>query len=243
MMENTRKKPYPKEELEKKLGYVFRDKPLLTKALTHSSYSNELKAHGNKAFECNERLEFLGDSVLSLAVSRFLYSEYSDRPEGDLTKMRASVVCERALAKFANSLGLGDYLLLGHGEERTGGRERKSLIADAFEATLAAIYLDAGKDGFDIVSSIVIPMVREDLESREDDTFDYKTLLQQIVQSAEGEVLEYVLVSETGPAHDRRFEVQTLLNSNVIGRGFGATKREAEQMAAKEAVALFGEKA
>jgi ribonuclease-3 len=133
--------------------------------------------------------------------------------------------------------------LLGHGEERTGGRERKSLIADAFEATLAAIYLDAGKDGFDIVSSIVIPMVREDLESREDDTFDYKTLLQQIVQSAEGEVLEYVLVSETGPAHDRRFEVQTLLNSNVIGRGFGATKREAEQMAAKEAVALFGEKA
>ena len=228
--------------LESAIGYSFRKKETLKTALTHSSYSNELRAK-KISISCNERLEFLGDSVLSIIVSEYLYGHYSRRPEGELTKMRAAVVCEDALSKFAEKIDLGNYLLLGRGEEKNNGRRRKSITADAFEAVLAAIYLDAGKYGKAMVSRFVLPFIIEELRQFENDGIhkDYKTLLQQIVQQAEGEKLEYVTVGESGPDHDKRFEVEARLNSNVIGRGVGRSKRQAEQLAASEAIKLFGE--
>ncbi|MBE6538439.1 MAG: ribonuclease III [Ruminococcaceae bacterium] len=229
-------------ELQKVLGYEYNDISLLEKALTHSSYSNELRLR-HKESECNERLEFLGDSVLSIIVSEYLFSHYTQRPEGELTRMRAEVVCEKALSKFAQKIELGNYLLLGHGEEKNHGRERKSILADAFEAVLASIYLDAGKAGKKMVARFLLPLIIEELESAESDghSKDNKTLLQQIVQQVEGEVLEYVTVDESGPDHQKSFTVEARLNSNVIGRGVGASKREAEQNAASEALKLFGE--
>ena len=223
------------------LGYQFGDIDLLKNALTHSSYSNEMRLRHIDA-ECNERLEFLGDSVLSIVVSEYLFSHYTKRPEGELTRMRAEVVCEKALSKFAQKIGLGNYLLLGHGEDKNHGRERKSILADAFEAVLASIYLDAGKDGKKMVARFLLPLIIEELESAESDghSKDYKTLLQQIVQQVEGEVLEYVTVDESGPDHLKSFTVEARLNSNVIGRGKGNSKREAEQKAAAEALKLFG---
>lgn len=234
--------PYEIEGLQKALGYVYNDISLLRKALTHSSYSNEMRLRHVDA-ECNERLEFLGDSVLSIVVSEYLFSHYTKRPEGELTRMRAEVVCEKALSKFAQKIGLGNYLLLGHGEDKNHGRERKSILADAFEAVLASIYLDAGKDGKKMVARFLLPLVTEELQSAENDghSKDYKTLLQQIVQQVEGEVLEYVTVKESGPDHQKSFTVEARLNSNVIGRGKGGSKREAEQNAASEALKLFGE--
>ncbi len=235
-------KPYRKSGLERAVGYKFKNISLLETALTHSSYSNELRLkHMNS--ECNERLEFLGDSVLSIIVSEYLFESYSKRPEGELTKMRAAVVCEDSLSKFARKIGLGDYLLLGHGEEKNNGRERKSITADAFEALLAAIYLDAGSDGKAIVARFVLPFIIEELRQFESEGIhkDYKTLLQQIVQQAEGERLEYVTVGESGPDHNKQFEVEARLNSNVIGRGTGRSKRAAEQSAAAQAIKLFGE--
>ncbi len=228
--------------LEEAIKYSFKNKELLTEALTHSSYSNECRSKGITV-ECNERLEFLGDSVLSIAVSRYLFEKYRDRQEGDLTKTRASVVCEKALSRFALSLGLGDYMRLGHGEELNHGRTRPSILADAFEALLAAIYIDSGRnmaavEGF--LMPHIIPAVDE-IVSR-GSFADYKTALQQLVQQVDGERLEYVLVRETGPDHDKLFEVEARLNSNVIGRGRAHSKREAEQMAAHEALILFGEK-
>lgn len=227
--------------LEKKIGHTFKDKDLLMTALTHSSYSNELKVKKLRC-ECNERLEFLGDSVLSIIVSEYLFNLFPDWPEGNLTKMRADVVCEKALSKFAAEVGLGNYLLLGHGEEKSNGRERKSILADAFEALLAAIYLDSGVDGKKNVSSFLMPhIVREVASYQDKKSEDYKTALQQIIQQADGERLEYVTVSESGPDHMKTFTVEARLNSNVIGHGTGKTKREAEQNAAKEALELFGE--
>ena len=181
--------------------------------------------------------------MLSIIVSEYLYGHYSKRPEGELTKMRAAVVCEDALSKFAREIDLGSYLLLGRGEEKNNGRERKSITADAFEAVLAAVYLDAGKHGKSMVSRFVLPFIISELRQFENDGThkDYKTLLQQIVQQAEGEKLEYVTVGESGPDHDKRFEVEARLNSNVIGRGIGRSKRAAEQNAAAEAIKLFGE--
>lgn len=236
------KLPLDSIQLQKKLGYEYNDISLLNKALTHSSYSNELKLK-HKERECNERLEFLGDSVLSIIVSEYLFSHYQSRPEGELTRMRAEVVCEKALSKFAHKIGLGDYLFLGHGEEKNNGRERKSILADAFEAVLASMYLDAGKDGKKMVARFLLPLIIDELESAETDGHakDYKTLLQQIVQQAEGEVLEYVIVDEQGPDHLKTFTAEARLNSNVIGRGTGVSKREAEQSAACEALKLFGE--
>ena len=157
--------------------------------------------------------------------------------------MRAEVVCEKALSKFANKIGLGNYLFLGHGEEKNNGRKRKSILADAFEAVLASMYLDAGKDGKKMVARFLLPLIIEELESAESDghSKDYKTILQQIVQQAEGEVLEYVIVDESGPDHLKSFTAEARLNSNVIGRGTGVSKREAEQSAAAEALKLFGE--
>ena len=234
--------PLPIEGLEKKIGYVYKDKELLITALTHSSYSNELRAKGKKV-DCNERLEFLGDSVLSTAVSEYLYSEFSENQEGDLTKIRAAVVCERALAKYSAEISLGDYMLLGHGEAMNNGRHRPSVTADAFEALLASMYLDSGYD-MGVIRPFVLPFVKSEIEfiSKNSTFIDYKTMLQQIIQQSEGERLEYVLVGESGPDHSKTFNIEARLNGDVIGRGEAHSKREAEQAAAKEALVLFGEK-
>ena len=237
--------PRPLVELERTLGYTFKNKMLLRTALTHSSFSNENKARKINV-ECNERLEFLGDSVLSIVVSEYLYDRFTKRPEGDLTKIRASVVCREALSKFAMSIGLGNYLLLGHGEELGHGRERPSILENAFEALLAAIFLDSGEEGKNQVAAFLLPLVIPEIDlldsGNELSEYDHKTKLQQIVQQANGEILEYVVVGESGPDHRKIFEVEARLNSNVIGHGQGRTKREAEQNAAKEALTLFGEK-
>ncbi len=233
--------PRPAEELEEKIGYVFQNRNLLTEALTHSSYHNEMKSKGSRA-PYNERLEFLGDSVLSIIVSSYLFEHFRSKQEGDLTKIRAAVVCEKALAKYAAEIGLGSYMNLGHGEVMNNGRERPSITADAFEALLAAIYLDSGET-FETVTAFLLPFIRKEIGAvTEVGAFvDYKTALQQIVQQVGGEILEYVLVEAKGPDHNKQFSVEARLNSNVIGRGAGKTKREAEQNAAREALVLFGE--
>lgn len=240
--------PQSLESLEAVIGHTFHDKGLLSRALTHSSYSNET-GERNHHLLCNERLEFLGDSVLSLVVSQHLYTHYQNEPEGDLTCMRKDVVCAPALARYATKIGLGDYLFLGVGEDRNGGRKNENILADAFEALLAALYLDAGregsaKDGLCAVMDFLIPLVEQDLKDYETKGTerDYKTPLQQFIQQTEGDVLEYVLVSEEGPDHMKIFEVEARLNSNVIGTGKGRSKRKAEQAAAKAALSLFGVK-
>ncbi len=226
--------------LEQKIGHTFKDIGILERAVTHSSFSNEMKSKG-EAVKCNERLEFLGDSVLSIVVSEYLFLHYPDLPEGDLSRIRAGAVCEKTLAGFSRALDLGSYLRLGHGEEITNGRSRASILADAFEALLAAIYLDGG---IETVKPFLMPYVTEEIGRivSSGSTRDYKTLLQQIVQQEQGEILEYITTKEYGPAHKKTFEVEARLNSNVIGHGIGGTKRAAEQMAAKEALVLFGEK-
>ena len=232
--------PFGARALEGKIKYEFSDKMLLKRALTHSSYSNESGAK-NHHLLCNERLEFLGDSVLSLITSRYLYREFPDCPEGELTRMRAEVVCERALSGYAEKINLGSYLMLGIGEEKNQGRRRKSILADAFEALLAAIYLDAGADGYAVCEKFLLPYIKEEINSLRTSGFsaDAKTMLQQFVQQAEGDFLEYVTVGESGPDHMKVFCVEARLNSNVIGRGEGRSKRAAEQNAAKEALKLF----
>ena len=227
--------------LEEKIGYQFINRDLIERALIHSSYSNETGVR-NHHLLCNERLEFLGDSVLSIITSNYLYKSFTDCPEGELTRMRAEVVCEKALSGYATEIGLGDYLLLGVGEEKNNGRQRKSILADAFEALLAAMYLDAGEDGMAIAQKFLMPFIVKEIESvRRKGSFngDPKTLLQQFVQQAEGDFLEYAVVGESGPDHMKVFKVEARLNSNVIGRGEGRSKREAEQNAAREALALF----
>ncbi len=226
--------------LEKSIGYTFKDITLLETALTHSSYSNEAKSKG-VSIECNERLEFLGDSVLSIIASKYLFFEF-DCPEGELTRMRAEIVCEKALSVLAKKIGLGEFLNLGHGEELSGGRERPSLLADAFEALLAAMFIDCGMN-IDVVSDFLLPLLREELAKLElsGAAKDFKTLLQQFVQQVGGELLEYVVIAEKGPDHDKIFTVEARLNSNVIGTGEGKSKRAAEQMAAKQALELFGQ--
>ena len=217
--------------LESRIGYRFRDRALLCRALTHSSYSNET-GQRNHHLLCNERLEFLGDSVLSLVVSEFLFTTYRELPEGDLTCLRKDVVCADALARYARQIGLG--------------RDKVNILADAFEALLAAMFEDAGRggDAKDVIAAFLLPFVRRDLqelESRGGDG-DYKTPLQQLIQQTEGDVLEYVLIREEGPDHMKTFEVEARLNSNVIGRGVGRSKRKAEQAAARDALNLFGVK-
>ena len=227
--------------LEEAIGYEFQNKELLTRALTHSSHSNEsgLKNHH---IHCNERLEFLGDSVLSLITSSYLYTKFSDCPEGELTRMRAEVVCERALSGYAETINLGNFLLLGIGEEKNNGRKRKSILADAFEALLAAMYLDAGENGMETVKAFLLPFITKEIDSigrSKGFSGDPKSLLQQFVQQAEGDFLEYIVVGQSGPDHMKMFKVEARLNSNVIGRGQGRSKREAEQNAAREALELF----
>lgn len=233
--------PLPMEELEEKLGYHFNDPELLREALSHSSYYNEQLGRGEHGY-CNERLEFLGDSVLSLIVSVYLFRTYAENMEGDLTKIRASAVCEKALATYAAAIGLGDYLLLGRGEDMNNGRHRPSITSDAFEAVLAAIYLDSGESCEPVARFLMPHVIRyiSETEEKKHTFVDAKTALQQIIQEAAGEKLEYVLVAEHGPDHDKTFEIEARLNSNVIGRGIGHSKREAEQIAAAEALVLFG---
>lgn len=233
--------PFSSEELEEKIGYTFNNKDLLKTALTHSSYANELRFKGRKV-ECNERLEFLGDSVLSTAVSEYLYSEYKNNQEGDLTKIRASVVCEKALAKYSAEIGLGNYMYLGHGEEQNNGRHRSSITADAFEALLASMYLDSDYN-MQVIRDFVLGFVIKEIDfiSHNSTFIDYKTMLQQIIQQSEGEKLEYVPVGEEGPDHNKVFTVEARLNGAIIGSGSAHSKRKAEQVAAKEALKLFGE--
>ena len=221
------------QQLQQVIHYQFHNITFLEVALTHSSYANEMRHQ----VRYNERQEFLGDAVLSIIVSDYLFNNYTV-PEGDLTKLRAALVCERSLDVMANKIGLGDYLRLGHGEEMTGGRTRSSIIADAFEALIAAIYLDSGIES---AREFVLPFVIEMLEHEDSLSFkDYKTILQEIIQQNPEEKLVYKLVGEKGPDHDKRFVVEVLLNSNVIGKGQGRSKKTAEQMAAKEALELMG---
>ena len=231
--------PKDRKELCNTLDYSFKNDSLLTVALTHSSASNEVRSKGGVA-ECNERLEFLGDSVLSLIVSEFLYDHFSHLDEGEMSRIRAAVVCEQALAKYAKEISLGDYLNLGHGEENNNGRERPSITSDAFEALIAAIYLDCGSIA--TLKDIILHFVIKEIDhiSGSSSFIDHKTELQQIVQQFTGEKLEYVLIGESGPDHSKVFEIEARLNSNVIGRGRASSKRKAEQLAAKEALALFG---
>lgn len=222
------------KELQEKIGYTFRNESLLIQAMTHSSYANEGKKHRHN----NERLEFLGDSVLSVIVARYLFLTYKDLPEGELTKLRAGLVCEKALDVFAGQVGLGDYLFLGKGEELTGGRQRPSILADAFEALLAAVYLDGG---YEAAQSFMRRFIPKDLDvKKESKLSDYKTALQEIIQQNREERIEYVLIDEHGPDHAKVFTAQVLLNSNVIGTGEGSSKKQAEQNAAQEALALMG---
>lgn len=219
------------EELEKKLGYNFRDKALLKLALTHSSYANEKSSRQN-----NERLEFLGDSVLGFITAAYLFSAFSDKPEGELTKIRAHAVCEKSLAVFAREIDLGEYLLLGKGETMNGGRSRPSILADAFEAVIAAIYLDGGIDNAKKFVLRFITKSENDISS----VTDYKTMLQEIIQRNPDERLTYRLAAESGPDHMKIFDAEVYLNSNCIGTGSGHSKKKAEQAAAKEALQLMG---
>lgn len=222
------------DELQAKIGYKFNNVELLSEALTHSSFANEQ----HKKLKCNERLEFLGDAVLSIVVSDYIFSNCPQLPEGELTKLRASLVCEKSLFKFAKKIDLGKHLLLSHGERRNGGATRASILSDAFEAIIAAIYLDGG---IEPARKHILNFVLPEIEQRNSNTFkDYKTSLQEIIQKNPGEKLEYILVSSSGPDHNKHFKVEVHLNSNVIGRGGGKSKKEAEQQAAREALELMG---
>lgn len=222
------------KELEKNIGYEFKDKELLRLALTHSSYANE---KGNK--RDNERLEFLGDSVLGFITAEYLFKSLSDRPEGELTKLRANAVCEKSLAQFAAEINLGEHVLLGKGEIMTGGRERPSILSDAFESVIAAIYLDGGMDQ---AEKFVLRFVSKTTTDTVQAT-DYKTLLQEVIQKNPDEHLTYSLAAQSGPDHDKTFTVEVFLNSNCIGTGSGHSKKKAEQAAAREALILMGIKA
>ena len=219
--------------LMNEIGYIFKNVSLLEKALTHSSFANE----GHSGSECYERLEFLGDSVLGFITARYLYEK--DRgPEGELTKLRAAVVCEKALCSYSKQLGLGQYMRLGRGEQHSGGAQRPSILADMYEAVLAAIYLDGGMEP---AEKFVLRFIIPEAETQRRRQFkDYKTALQEIVQQNPGERLEYVLSGASGPDHNKTFVSEVHLNSNVIGVGRGRSKKESEQQAAREALKLMG---
>ncbi|MDX8045022.1 ribonuclease III [Gracilibacillus sp. S3-1-1] len=219
------------KELQDKLGIVFQNEQLLRQAFTHSSYVNE---HRKKKLTDNERLEFLGDAVLELGVSQYLYREYAELAEGDLTKLRASIVCEPALVRFAESLDFSKYVLLGKGEEMTGGRNRPALLADVFEAFIGALYLDQGYDKvITFLRSYVYPEITTGAFSH---TMDYKSQLQETAQQSKNRLVEYDIVDEKGPAHDREFFSVVTINGKTVGKGIGRTKKEAEQRAAKQAL-------
>lgn len=217
------------ESLEKKLQYTFKNREFLSEALNHSSYANE---HRNAGVSSNERLEFLGDSVLGFVTAEFLFKTYGKLPEGDLTRMRAALVCEQSLFEVAKLLGLGQYLRLGKGEEAGGGRERQSILADAVEAVFAAVYLDGGMEN---VRTLIYRVLLSKAPAAEERR-DYKTTLQEVVQRKSGQVLTYHMVDESGPDHNKTFVFSVHLNGQPIGQGSGHSKKEAEQSAAKNAL-------
>lgn len=214
-------------ELSEKLRYKFKDLSLLETALTHSSYANEKR---NTGVQSNERLEFLGDSVLGAVTAEYLFCTYPDKPEGELTRMRAALVCEQSLVQVAKRLSLGEFLKLGHGEDMGGGRKRSSILADAVEAVIAAVYLDGG---FEAAGDIIRRLI---LEGHGGGIFDYKTELQELVQKKSGSSIEYELTDSRGPDHDKTFFVDVYINGKIAGKGQGHTKKEAEQIAAKTAM-------
>ncbi len=217
-------------ELEKRIGYTFHDKTLLERALSHSSYANE---KWKNPLSSNERLEFLGDSILGFIVAEYLYRRYPEHPEGDLTRMRADLVCETSLAGVAGRLGLGEYLLLGHGEEQGGGRSRSSINADAIESMIAASYIDGG---FSAAKGIVDRLILAVEPEARTKVADYKTALQELVQRKKNQTLTYTLLEESGPDHDKMFRVEVRLNGREIACGSGTSKKRAEQAAAEAAI-------
>ena len=220
-------------EIEEKLNYKFKNRTLLTMALTHSSYANENRSRG----ACNERLEFLGDSILGFIVADYLYRAFPELPEGKMTKLRADLVCEKSLASVADRLGLGDSLLLGKGEEKGGGRMRASILADATEALLAALYLDGGPEE---PKRVIYEYILNGFSAEEHAASDYKTQLQEFIQQDAGHVLSYAEIGESGPDHDKLFTVAALLDGKELARGEGKTKKQAEQNAAKTALEKLG---
>ncbi len=227
-------------QLQEKIGYRFHDPDLLLRAVTHSSYANETGAK-NHHLLCNERLEFLGDAVLSVLTGEYLYHRFPNGTEGDLTRIRAAAVCEGALASYAEKIGLREYLRLGRGVLNSGGANNPALLADAFEALLAAIYLDAGENGLTRVREFLLPFIQWTVDTLPPGGgTDPKTALLRFLQMDGPQRLEYRVVSETGPDHDKHFEVELYLDSNRIGRGSGSSKRSAEQHAAADALKLFG---
>ncbi|MEG1141527.1 MAG: ribonuclease III [Clostridia bacterium] len=229
-MKLNKKKSDKIDEFEKIINYKFEKKEYILEALTHSSYSNE-----NKNYDFNERLEFLGDSVLSIVISDYLFNNETELPEGELTKLRANIVCEESLSDVASEINLGEYILLGKGEDATGGRQRISILADAFEAVIAAIYLDGGIEN--ARTFILNYMENIICDSRKGRIFrDYKTHLQEVLQGKGESNIWYKLVDEKGPDHNKRFIMQVGTNENVLGTGEGKSKKEAEQLAAKVAL-------
>ena len=226
------------KDLEEAIGYHFKNISLLQNALTHSSYANE---RWHNSLLSNERLEFLGDSILGMLVAEYLYRNFPDRPEGDLTRMRADMVCEKTLAAVANRIGLGQHLMLGHGEEQGGGRSRDSILADAMESVIAACFLDGGMDAaLQFIRRFILTEVPVTKLHNE----DYKTKLQELVQQKKNQVLSYELIGQSGPDHDKKFDVEVSLNGKKVGVGSGRSKKRAEPAAAREAIqALFPEKA
>ena len=222
------------EELESKIGYTFKNRKLLKIALTHSSFANE---SGGK-FVSYERLEFLGDSVLGIITSDYIFRTFPHLPEGELTKLRATLVCEKQLCVFSQELGLKKFIKLSRGERQCMGQNRPSILADVFEAICAAIYLDSGmEEAKNFVLKFIVPAVKN---PKIQNAKDYKTDLQEIVQKHPGETIEYVLIKEEGPDHDKKFTVEAKISNNPVGRGSGKSKKEAEQHAAKAALLLMG---
>ena len=223
------------KDLENALGYRFKNIILLQNALTHSSYANET---WHDSLRSNERLEFLGDSILGMVVAEYLYRTFPERPEGELTRMRADMVCERALAKVANRLELGNHLLLGHGEDQGGGRTRASILADAMESVIAACFLDSGMDA---ARKLIETFILCEVPVTKLNNADYKTALQERVQQKKDQTIAYRLIGESGPDHDKSFQVEVLLNEQVVGTGTGTSKKRAEQDAARDAMEqLYG---
>ena len=224
-------------ELERSIDYRFKNITLLQNALAHSSYANE---RWHDSLKSNERLEFLGDSILGMMVADHLYKTFPDRPEGELTRMRADMVCEQSLARIADGIHLGEHLLLGHGEEQGGGRSRASILADAVESVIAAVYLDGGMDA---AKRFIERFVLCNVPVSRLQNVDYKTQLQELVQQKKNQVISYCLTGESGPDHDKHFEVDVMLNGAVVGQGSGTSKKRAEQAAARCALEkLFPEK-
>ncbi len=217
-------------ELEKAIGYRFRNITLLQNALSHSSYANERFHDGLRS---NERLEFLGDSILGMVTAEYLYRNFPNRPEGDLSRMRADMVCEKSLARVAERIDLGKHLLLGNGEEQSGGRHRDSILADAVESVIAACFLDGGMEP---ARGFINAFVLTEVPVREMHNADYKTALQEKVQQKKNQTLTYVPAGESGPDHDKRFDVEVFLNGTLLGRGSGSSKKRAEQDAARVAL-------